>query len=346
MSFPKRTSLLTSQRTSPLVFCVGDSLTLGYLASSSANTYPARIASLNSTYEVRNLGVSGETTVQMLARATAEVKPFINGRQKVIVIVWGGTNDVYVDGVSSGTLWTRYSALCNAYRNLGAQVVAMPIIPRSEFNSGMRAVAAAFNTQLGTDYATIATALCPLTSVSQFSNPLVTTGTYWNADGVHLTDTGYTTGVGDTVQTTLAAMAEQDTQYPRDAFFSATLVNNQTIATATITKVLWDSNENKSPYFDSYKFTAPSNGVYDLHAVVRWFFAGSCSMNIYLYKNGSMIRESYASHTGSARRTQEISAKVWADAGDYFEIYVDQNSGADVLLQALNTMMWFQGNRI
>lgn len=132
------------------------------------------------------------------------------------------------------------------------------------------------------------------------------------------------------------------------AYASATL---QTITSGSQQKVLFQTEEydTNSNYANS-RFTPTVAGYYQLNAEVRLDGAsGTGEMMIVLYKNGSEYKR------GTNQSGTQIASNFWAmqvssiayanGTGDYFEIYVQQGSGGNVTVTAVNNpaITWFNG---
>lgn len=72
--------------TPKVIYCIGDSLTYG--VGSGGKSYPDFLQEMMPDYKVVNLGVSGNTTEQMLARIPSD---------RGYYVIWGGINDIYRD---------------------------------------------------------------------------------------------------------------------------------------------------------------------------------------------------------------------------------------------------------
>lgn len=107
--------------------CMGDSLTKGgaYVAKAICNRISEKYPSLY----VINLGVGGEETGQMLARASEG-----NRYNPFRVLVWGGINDI-AHSLSVATIESNLQALYNFYASATCEVWAMTIT-QNEDNTG------------------------------------------------------------------------------------------------------------------------------------------------------------------------------------------------------------------
>jgi hypothetical protein len=125
----------------------------------------------------------------------------------------------------------------------------------------------------------------------------------------------------------------------------------QTITNGSLTKVLFQTEEfDTNSNYASSRFTPTIEGYYQLNAEVRLDGAsGTGEMMIVLYKNGAAYKR------GTNQQGTQIAANFWAmqvssvvyanGTGDYFEIYVQQGSGGDVSVTAVDSpaITWFNG---
>lgn len=206
------------------VVCVGDSLTQGFLASDSAHVYP--IVMKTSGYlkypgtqaNPTNLGVGGRMligdvatactgpntpancTLTMTSQGAPDVDPLIvGGGRRNVLVVWGGTNDAARGGgdPTQARMLTgldNYVAtrLSNGWNN----VIVPTMISRnwSSFGATCEAIRVAYNSHiLGMSNATVVDLAANSAFAAGFGagSPAYNNTTYYNADGVHLTDVGY-----------------------------------------------------------------------------------------------------------------------------------------------------------
>lgn len=331
-----------AQRANIMFRAVGDSLTLGFTATTS---YPAQMLVLNPTWDVINLGVSSETVAQMQTRYPTEVAPFYDPRRQMSVVsLWGGTNDIFF-GASAATVKSRIQTYCETAKAAGFVVVVLSIIARSTFNAGQEAIRLEVNQWLRENHTTFAHALSDVGGLSVFNSLAATANPTWYTDGTHITDAGQTL-VAQTTNTAFATIPQVNTNVFETVAFNCGLVNNQSVDTATATKVLFDSEEfDTAGMFASSRFTPTIPGLYRLNSTIRWFSLPACTCWIRIYKNGALYREVLNQQTVTSNFTQQINAIVAADGvDDYFEIYAEQNSGGSVLIQGVNYMTFFEGN--
>ena len=132
------------------------------------------------------------------------------------------------------------------------------------------------------------------------------------------------------------------------AYANATL---QTITSGSQQKVLFQTEEfDTNSNFASSRFTPTVEGYYQLNSEVRLDGAtGTGEIMIVLWRNGAEYkRGTNQSGTQIASNfwAMQVSSLVYANGStDYFEIYVQQTSGASVTVTAVNNpaITWFNG---
>jgi lysophospholipase L1-like esterase len=179
-----------------VIVCDGNSLTQGTGASNPATTsYPARIdASAGfETATIYNLGVSGQTTQQMIDDAVGQVNPLYNASVSNVLIAWEVGNDLYYNGNVSAAM-SRFWSYCDARRAVGFKVIVVTCPPRDQATT-FGDNSAQYNTKLNeanalilSDYTSHADGVVDLASDSRFAGYNLT---YYDADKVHFTDAGY-----------------------------------------------------------------------------------------------------------------------------------------------------------
>jgi lysophospholipase L1-like esterase len=170
----------------------GDSRTIG-----TTSPYPTQCMALAGmvakNYGWWNSGVSGQTVADFSADAATEVdaqRRTTFGSHNICV-VWGGVNDANA-GASAATIYDRLKTYWAARRVAGFKVLACTEIDAQD--AGRNSVGwhstlyPALNTLIKSN-ATLYDALIDLGADSHLQD--ATNTTYFNADKVHLTDTGY-----------------------------------------------------------------------------------------------------------------------------------------------------------
>ena len=121
--------------------------------------------------------------------------------------------------------------------------------------------------------------------------------------------------------------------------FSAYLNGSQTLSTATIAKILydtelWDTNNN----FASSRFTPTVAGYYQINALIN-VNTTACRVYLAIYKNGSVYQTGPDSGTATVY-AEGISSIVFCNGTtDYIEIYGQFGVGQNVSAGSLYT--WF-----
>lgn len=169
----------------------GDSLTLG---KSVPDNYVTKVMrSLGGAYSFGDLAVDGQQLPAMTTNAPSTIDPkYSAARAKNIVIVWGGTNDIKLGGVTGATAYSRLQTYCAARRSAGWKVVVLTLLPREAGASGFETERQSFNTSVRTNWATFADALADVGNDATIGpNNADASTTYYQTDRIHLTEAGY-----------------------------------------------------------------------------------------------------------------------------------------------------------
>jgi lysophospholipase L1-like esterase len=113
---------------------VGNSLTAGIGASSLEHFYPTQAMNeIGCAWEFVNLGISGQTTPEMEARAAVSVDPLIRPGVRNILVVWEGSNHMALAGgfASPEDAYLHLKQYCLARRAAGWKVIILTVLPRS-----------------------------------------------------------------------------------------------------------------------------------------------------------------------------------------------------------------------
>lgn len=175
----------------PLIMFDGDSLTIG-VTLPETSSYPYQtLQLLNNPSGICwvNKGVNGQTIAQMLANVGTKITNKISGfRQKNVVIVWGGSNDI-TSLVDPTTVYNNTVSECQAIRAAGGQAIDSTILTRTDMNATAQTNRAALNTMKRNNWQTYCDGLIDDDAdpnLQDFNN-----ATYFLADKVHLTQVGY-----------------------------------------------------------------------------------------------------------------------------------------------------------
>lgn len=150
-----------------------------------------------------NLGVPSALLTTMIANAAANVDVLYNrvgGKQ--ICFIWGGTNDMALNGASSATIFANIKVYANARKAVGWKVIVISMLPRQN-NAGFETTRTGVNTLLRADSASSTADPMVFTGASycdalidvgvdanigQFTSP--SNATYYT-DTIHMTNAGY-----------------------------------------------------------------------------------------------------------------------------------------------------------
>lgn len=162
------------------------------MTDDATSSYPSgTIAALAGLWDTYNFGVSGQTTIEMLADAETQIDPLYNATLgKNIVVCWEGTNDIKL-GATKEDAYARLVQYCQARQAAGYQVVICTIVDRQQVGqpADFATSRAYVNTQIGSNWQTFADALADLWADTRLQD--ATDTTYFNVDKVHLTAAGY-----------------------------------------------------------------------------------------------------------------------------------------------------------
>lgn len=169
----------------------GDSMTTGVGASVS---YPQQtLDTMGAGWIFANYGAPGQQLTAMIADAATQIDTkYSAAYDKNIVVLWGGTNDLYY-GASAATTYSRFVSYCQARQAAGWKVVALTILPRSNegtpesFESDRQTV----NTNIRANWATFADALADVAANTTIGDAGDELNTTYYFDKVHMKDAGY-----------------------------------------------------------------------------------------------------------------------------------------------------------
>jgi hypothetical protein len=127
---------------------------------------------------------------------------------------------------------------------------------------------------------------------------------------------------------------------------------NPTIATSTISVVLWptenyDSDGYHSTVTNTSRITIPSGkaGKYAIGSMITWEGTNAnFATRFYLYKNGTSIKQFQGKYVQDNENFQSFTYVVDAAVGDYFEIYLWQNYGGNRVAYNDSTYGFFQAS--
>ena len=111
--------------------------------------------------------------------------------------------------------------------------------------------------------------------------------------------------------------------------FSVWKGSNQTITTASYTKVTWGTEEfDTDACFASDRFTPSVEGKYALCSEVYWDNAtAGITFRVAIYKNGTILKEGIQTSEAGIAKPVVMSIVAANGTTDYFEIFVFHNAG-------------------
>lgn len=169
----------------------GDSRTQG--TTSPYPTQAAQVAGLLAKrYGFQNIGVSGQTVLQMSSDAASQIGALYRDYWPTVAVGWGGVNDGHA-GFDAATIWSRLQTWAGIVRGLGCKVVlCTEIDDQGAAGNAVNwhsTIWPALNTLIRAGWAAVADGLADLGADSRLQDAANTT--YFNADKLHLTDAGY-----------------------------------------------------------------------------------------------------------------------------------------------------------
>lgn len=202
------------RRQVPNIVCVGDSLTYGTGASvpGGSTSYPGQLAtSLSLTYGFRviNLGVPS-----LGLAGLPDPDYLLDDYNLNWLIVHIGINDIYAAGSSAAAAFALLQTYVTARAAAGWNVIICTLTGNVApgTTAGEKVIAAAYDTLIKANY----TRYADLAANANIGNATSGSVTYYDADGLHLNDTGYgvmsgiiqpVVGTGTTVRATKASSA-------------------------------------------------------------------------------------------------------------------------------------------
>jgi len=145
---------------------------------------------LGPTFYVKNFGIAGQTTTQILARLDNDILQMVDAEH---IVIEGGVNDVIQD-VSAATIESNLQAMYSKAHAKGLVVYALNIMPfktNVNWTSGRQAVADAVNTWINTTASFINFKIDNFSKVVDPGNANTILGVYDSGDHLHLNQRGY-----------------------------------------------------------------------------------------------------------------------------------------------------------
>lgn len=127
-----------------------------------------------------------------------------------IIVIWAGTNDISVSGRTAAETYADLCTYATVMRNLGMKVVAVTMIAKERAAdadpTAINTTRLAYNALILGESSFVFDAYADPAALTQFDTVAdASNTTYYNADKVHLTDTGYDLVAG-TVTTAIQSL--------------------------------------------------------------------------------------------------------------------------------------------
>jgi lysophospholipase L1-like esterase len=158
--------------------------------------------SLSLPFAIQNIAVTGQTMVVMLANAPIHVDPLYSaGGSKNVVVIWGGTNDIAINGATPASVYANMTSYVAARHARGWKVIVPTMLSRN-----------GFDTQKNSYNALILANSAGADGIANFTGtPLGCDGCYSNttwfqSDGIHPTQAGVTTYEAPVISTAVNAL--------------------------------------------------------------------------------------------------------------------------------------------
>jgi lysophospholipase L1-like esterase len=172
------------------------------------SSYPSKAFSLlNGIWSYRNFGLSGQTTIEMLADGEAQINPLYDAALgKNVVVFWEVTNDLK-PGATRADAQARMVSYCQARQAAGFKVVVGTILPRTQVGlpETFEDDRIAINTYIRANYASFADVVADVASDARIGDFGDSDDTTYFSDGVHMTTAGYNI-VGGIVATAINSL--------------------------------------------------------------------------------------------------------------------------------------------
>jgi lysophospholipase L1-like esterase len=199
--------------------CDGNSVTAGTGASNADNTsWPpvcmnalitSQASHPNAFWSLKSVAVSGQTTPQRTAAFATSVQPLFNqDYAHNIVSFFEVRNDVNFNAVTLEQAITNVQAYVTQARANGWEVLLITPTPTSQTTNGQNTIINNFNAWLRLHPEWSDIPIVDTAAHASLSNPANLT--FFNADGLHLTDAGYAV-IADLVEDRLATIGPAST---------------------------------------------------------------------------------------------------------------------------------------
>lgn len=179
------------------IVCDGNSITKGHAAGfEDFNTsYPGqmqlRLKQLGITATVTNIGVSAQTTLDMIADSASVDTLLVPGAQNILIVSEGG-NDFLFNNPTVQVAYDRFISYCLNRMSAGWYVIVFGNFPRNQppawgTNADFEAKMVAFDSMLGANYKSFCSRYVDI----RRALPMIVPGSEYLMDNIHPSATGY-----------------------------------------------------------------------------------------------------------------------------------------------------------
>lgn len=184
------------------IVALGDSIFAGQPLTRLHSAVRDAMAEMPSGVRFHNLSVGGATTENVTTLYPISYTSIIAAHKSVVVINLG-TNNIGT-GDSASTTFSGLTDLCNLVHADGGKVIICTLLPSNAYSAPKLAQLAALNTQIRSDWATIADGMIDYAADPVMGAPTAPADTTLYIDGIHPTELGVSYTVPATVRALLA----------------------------------------------------------------------------------------------------------------------------------------------
>lgn len=144
-----------------------------------------------SRYCFRSIAVSARTQTQINASLSTDTVPYVTTGD--IVVMWEGTNDMTLNGLTGAQAYANLVTACDTIRNTGAKLVLLTAISRGDGGtpSATQTKIEDYNTLMMANSSSICDSLYDPFANSVFNTVAATSNTtYYTTDKIHLASAG------------------------------------------------------------------------------------------------------------------------------------------------------------
>ena len=153
----------------------------------AGNTVPTLLANVFTTTFRANPAVGGASWTYLLRTMPERVAKYFKTSPNTILIMLGGTSDIYTDNDTAQKVYDDHAAYAVAARAAGADyIICCTITPSDIFSAGQEIIRAAANVKILADASVAFNAVCNIAAVSGLDNY----ASAYYSDALHFSITG------------------------------------------------------------------------------------------------------------------------------------------------------------